>query len=69
VHALTPLSAPPQAGQVGLSARLIQKYQLGGIEAGLLLAPAPPGFGDVGSVLFGGPECLFLYVSPIRAKT
>ena len=62
-------SAAAQAGQIGFGSRFIQKDQFRRIEAGLLPPPALPGFGNVGPVLFAGPESLFLYVSPIFSKT
>ena len=56
-------------GQIGLGPRFIQKDQFGRVEAGLLPAPSPPRPRNVRTVLFAGPERLFLYVSPILAKT
>ena len=61
--------ATTQTSQVGFSARFIQKYQLGRVEARLSFAPETTGPGDVGAVLLAGPECLFLYVNPIFPST
>ena len=57
--------APPQARQIGLRPRFVQEDQSGGVEAGLTALPGPPRPRDLRVVLFAGPECLFLYVSPI----
>jgi len=56
-------------GQIGLGPRFIQKDQFGRVQAGLLPTPGPPRPRNVWTVLFAGPERLFLYVSPIFAKT
>lgn len=58
-----------EPGQVGLGPRFIQENQLGRVPARLLFAPAPTCPNDVGPVLLAGAERLFLYVSPIFAKT
>ena len=65
VDALSARGATPQAGQVGLGARFVEKDQPGGVEAGLAPPPRPARPRDVGAVLLAGPERLFLYVSPI----
>jgi len=57
--------ASAKAGQVGFRTRFIQKDQLGRIKARLPLAPEAACPRDIGTVLFAGPECLFLYVRPI----
>ena len=57
--------APAQAGQIGLGARFVQEDQAGRVEAGLPVAPGPARPRDLRMVLLAGPECLFLYVSPI----
>jgi hypothetical protein len=67
--ALTPLGASAQARQIGLGSRFVQKDQTRRIEAAL---PPPPCLAcpdQIGPILLTGPECLFLYVSPIRAST
>ena len=58
-----------QTGQVGFGPRFIQKNQLGRVQARLPPTPEAAGSGDVGTVLFAGAECLFLYVNPIFPKT
>lgn len=57
--------ASAQTSHIGLGARLVQKDQPGWVEAGLAPPPEPARPCDVRSVLLTGPECLFLYVSPI----
>ena len=57
--------ASAKAGQVGFRTRFIQKDQLGRVKARLPLAPEAARPRDVGTVLFAGAECLFLYVRPI----
>jgi hypothetical protein len=69
MHAIALGRAPAKPGQVGLGSRFIQEYQLGRVPTRLLFAPAPACPDDVGTVLLAGAECLFLYVSPIFAKT
>ncbi len=69
VNALTPGRSSAEPSQVGLGSRLVQKNQLGRVPARLLFAPAPACPEDVGTVLLTGAERLFLYVSPIFAKT
>lgn len=58
-----------QSRHVRFRPRFIKEDELGRIKAGLLPPPRPPGFADVGAVLFAGAECLFLYVSPSLAST
>ena|ERR1700710_1116598 len=58
-----------QTGHVGLGARFIQEDQLGRVEARLALAPEAARPRDVGTVLFTGAECLFLYVNPSFPNT
>lgn len=65
--ALGRTSAEP--GQVGFGSRFVQENQLRRVPAGLLFAPSPARPDNVGTVLLAGAECLFLYVSPIFAKT
>jgi hypothetical protein len=62
VHPLPPRCAAPQARHVRFRARFVDKDELGWVEPALALFPLPPGFGDVGAVLFAGPQRLFLYV-------
>jgi len=63
------LGPPVQACHVGLRTRFIQEHQLGRIQSQLFTPPLLAGFGYVWAVLLAGPESLFLYVSPISAKT
>jgi len=56
--------AAAQPRQIGLGPGLIQEDQLGRVEAGLPPPPRPARPGDVRTILFAGPERLFLYVSP-----
>jgi len=68
VDPLTPQRAPAQAGQIGFGPRFVQENQFGRVPAAL---PTPPGAArprNVRTVLLAGPECLFLYVSPIFFK-
>ena len=58
-----------ETGEVRPGARFIQKDQPGRVKARLLFAPAATRPCDVGTVLFAGAECLFLYVSPIFPNT
>ena len=57
------------AGQIGFRAGLVQKDPARRVESALAPAPAAPRPGDLRPVLFAGPECLFLYVSPMSAST
>ena len=58
-----------QAGHVGFGPGFVEEDQAGRVEGRLLAEPPAAGLPDVGTVLFAGPECLFLYVSPIRCRT
>src|SRR5262249_31931702 len=64
VHALAPSGPTPQPREVGFGAGFVQEDQLGRIQSRLLTLPRAARLGDRGTVLFAGPECLFLYVSP-----
>ena len=69
VDTLTPQGAPAQAGQIGFGTRFVQENQFGRVQTAL---PTPPGAArprNVRTVLLAGMECLFLYVSPIFART
>ena len=69
VDALALGRTPAEPRQVGFGSRFVQEDQLGRVPARLLFAPAPACPDDVGTGLLAGAECLFLYVSPIFAKT
>lgn len=64
----SPRRASAQAGHVRFGGRLLKEDELRGIEPTLLPAPAAPGLGDVGPILFGRMERLFLYVRSIAAR-
>ena len=67
-----PRRATAQAGHVCFGSRLVEEDEedeLCRIEPTLLPTPPAPGLRDVGPVLFGRMECLFLYVRSIAAKT
>jgi hypothetical protein len=59
----------PQARHVGLGRRLVEKDQARGLERALRALPAATGAADVGAVLLGCPERLFLKVRPIAVST
>jgi hypothetical protein len=61
--------APAQAGQVGFGAGFIKEDQPRRVPRRLLTPPVPPRPDDIRPFLFTGAECLFLYVSPMAAKT
>lgn len=61
--------AAAQTRQVRLGRRLVDEDKPGRVERALAAFPTTPGLGDVGTVLFGRMERLFLYVSPIRDST
>lgn len=61
--------AATQPGQVGLCRRIVDEDQPGRVESALVAPPEPARFRDVGAVLFGRMERLFLYVRPSRAST
>jgi hypothetical protein len=69
VHPLPTGSASAQPRHVGFGSRLIQQDQFFGVQPRLPPPPGPPRPRDVGTILFAGAECLFLYVSPIFART
>jgi hypothetical protein len=58
-----------QPRHVRLGRRLVEEDQPGRIDPALAASPAPARFGNIGPVLLGRMECLFLYVSPILART
>jgi hypothetical protein len=58
----------PQPGHIGFGPGFVEEDQTGRIERRLLADPPAAGLPDVGTVLFAGPESLFLYVRPIRSK-
>ena len=69
MHALAPLGAAPQPGQIGFGAGLVDKDQPGRVQRRLLPPPVPACPGNVRPILLTGAERLFLYVSPIFSKT
>jgi hypothetical protein len=69
MNSLAPGCATAETSEVRLGARFIQKDQLGGVEARLLLAPETARPRDVWTALLTGAECLFLYVNPIFPNT
>ncbi len=68
LHARAPQGAAAQAGHVRFRGRFVEEDEPRGIQPALPPLPRPAGLGDVGPVLLAGPECLFLYVSPIFAR-
>ena len=66
---LAPRGASAEAGQVGFGPAFVKEDEACRVETGLPASPAPPGFEDVGTVLFAGAECLFLYVRPMSLST
>jgi hypothetical protein len=58
-----------QPRHVGFGRRLIDEDQSRRIEPALAALPPPARLRNIGTVLFGRMERLFLYVSPILAKT
>jgi hypothetical protein len=69
VDTLSARSATAQTGQVGFGARFVQEDQPGRVEAGLPPPPRTARPDNVRTVLFAGPESLFLYVRPIFFRT
>ena len=67
-HALASCSAAKQSGHVGLDPGLVDEDQPPRLQPGLLLAPVSAGRGNVGAILLGRTERLFLNVSPSRAS-
>ena len=63
-EALPPRGPPAQAGHVCFGRRFVEKDQATDGKLALRGLPLPPGFGDIGPILFGRVERLFLYVSP-----
>jgi hypothetical protein len=58
-----------QPCHVRLGRRLVDEDEPGRVERRLTAFPAPPGLGDIGPVLLGRMERLFLYVSPSLVST
>ncbi len=61
--------AAAQPCQVRLGGRFVDEDEPGRLERALAAFPAPSRLGDVGPVLLGRMERLFLYVSPSRHST
>ena len=61
--------AAAQARHIGLGRRLVDEDEPGRVERSLAAFPAPAGLGDIGPVLLGRMERLFLYVSPSLVST
>ncbi len=56
-----------ESGHLGGGAGLIDKDELVGIDEGLRRPPDPAPRGDIGTVLLGRAQCLFLNDSPRRS--
>jgi hypothetical protein len=61
--------AAAQACHVCLGRRLVDEDEPGWVERSLAAFPVLAGLGDIGPVLLGRMESLFLYVSPSRVST
>jgi hypothetical protein len=63
-----PASRPPAVGanHVGRGARLVQEHEAVRVHVALPHAPAPPLASDIGPVLLGCPQRLFLCDKPSR---
>jgi hypothetical protein len=57
-------AAATQTREVGLGAGFIEKNQSIGVDLSYLLFPPRPRFGNVGAILLGGVEGLFLKDNP-----
>jgi hypothetical protein len=62
---LTHRAAPVTAGQLGVQAGFIDKYQLADIPSRLLPAPKPPGSFNVSPILPGGARRFFYSSDPV----
>jgi hypothetical protein len=68
-HQALPSRRPPtQAGHVGLGRRFVDEDEPAGGELTLPRSPLLPRDRDIGPVLFGCMESLFLYVSPKASR-
>src|SRR3954447_17600667 len=64
-----PSEAPSvTADHVGRGAGLVQEHEVGGVHEALPDAPLPPVLGNIGAVLLGRSQGLFLRRSPIRCR-
>lgn len=61
--------AAAQSGQISFGGRLVDEDEPGGIESSLGPPPLAARLDDIGPVLFGGMERLFLYVRPSFTNT
>jgi hypothetical protein len=52
--------AAPQRGHVGFCPGLVNEHQPGGIDPIPILGPLRPPAGDIGTILLGGNQRLFL---------
>lgn len=68
-QAFSARAAAPQPRHVRLGRRLVEEDQFRRVEPALLALPVFAFPGDVGTLLFGCMQRLFLYVSPIRVNT
>jgi hypothetical protein len=59
-EALTARRPSPQRCHIGFGPGLIDEHQAGGINPILILGPLRPSAGDIGPVLLGGNQRLFL---------
>jgi hypothetical protein len=58
--ALTAWRPAPQRRHIGFGPGLIDEHQPGGIDPILILGPLRPSAGDIGTILLGGNQRLFL---------
>jgi hypothetical protein len=57
---LTARRPAPQRRHIGFGPGLIDEYQTGGVDPLPILDPLRPAAGDVGAILLGGNQRLFL---------
>ena len=69
MEALPTPGTAPQASHVGLGPAFIEEDKPPRFDATLLAFPASARLAEVFAILLGGPERLFLYVSPMSAST
>ena len=68
-QSFAPRRTTAQERHVRLGRQLVDEDKPGRVERSLTALPPAPGLRDIGPVLFGRVERLFLYVSPIRVST
>ena len=59
----------PDTGHVGSNPGIVQEHEAIGIDLMLMSLPAPAEAGDLGPILFGCDQGLFLGGSPCRRTT